>query len=120
MEVAAREGHEFDISAMFDRVHHPARGRQGGKPGAPTTIAQDDGTPMQGKGRQFVPHGRTVMLGLPGGAGYGDPGARDPAQVRHDLAQGYISADAAKRDYGMSESDIAGVMDAVRRGETVR
>lgn len=119
MQVAAREGHEFDISAMFDRVDHPARGRQGGKSGAPTTIAQDDGTAMQGKGRQFVPHGRTVMLAFPGGAGYGDPGARDPAQVRHDLAQGYISPEAAKRDYGMSDSDIAGVMDAVSKGETV-
>jgi len=120
MEVTAREGHEFDISAMFDRVHHPARGRQGGAQGAPTTIAQDDGTPMQGKGRQFVPHGRTVMLAFPGGAGYGDPSARDPAQVRHDLAQGYISPESAKRDYGMSDDDIAGVMDAVSKGETVR
>ena len=30
MEVGATEGHEFDLSAMFDRVHHPARGRKGG------------------------------------------------------------------------------------------
>ncbi len=119
MEVAAKEGHEFDISAMFDRVNHPARGRQGGLPGAPTTIAQDDGTAMQGKGRQFVPHGRTVMLAFPGGAGYGSPAARDPALVRHDLAQGYITAEAAKRDYGMSETEIESVMDAVRKGETV-
>ena len=28
---------------------------------------------MHGKGKQFVPHGRRVMLALPGGAGYGDP-----------------------------------------------
>jgi len=119
MQVTAREGHEFDISAMFDRVHHPARGRQGGQPGAPTTIAQDDGTAMQGKGRQFVPHGRTVMLGLPGGAGYGDPAARDPALIRRDLAHGYISPEAAKRDYGMSDSDIESVMDAVAKGESV-
>src|SRR5262249_314159 len=32
MEVGARQGHEFDIQAMFDRVHHPARGRRGGEP----------------------------------------------------------------------------------------
>lgn len=119
MQVAAREGHEFDISAMFDRVHHPARGRQGGKPGAPTTIAQDDGTAMQGKGRQFVPHGRTVMLAFPGGAGYGDPRARDPALIRRDLAHGYITPEAAKRDYGMSTKAIQSVMDAVEKGEDV-
>jgi len=119
MEVAAREGHEFDISAMFDRVDHPARGRQGGMPGAPTTIAQDDGTPMQGKGRQFVPHGRTVMLAFPGGAGYGAVDARDPVLVRRDLAGGYISPEVAKRDYGMSDADIARVMNAVDKGEII-
>ena len=50
MEIGAVEGHEFDISAMFDRVDHPARGRRGGNTGGPTTIALDDGTPMRGKG----------------------------------------------------------------------
>ena len=30
MEVGATTGHQFDISAMFDRVNHPARGRNGG------------------------------------------------------------------------------------------
>ena len=119
MEVAAREGHEFDISAMFDRVHHPARGRQGGMEGAPTSIGLDDGTEMKGKGRQFVPHGRTVMLAFPGGAGYGNPAERDPADIRRDLARGYISAEAAKRDYGMSDSEIKEVEKAVTRGETI-
>ena len=34
MAVGARAGHDFDISAMFDRVHHPARGRRDGFEGA--------------------------------------------------------------------------------------
>ena len=118
MEVGATKGHEFDFSAMFDRVNHPARGRQGGHDGGPTTIAQDDGTPMQGKGKQFVPEGRRVVLGLPGGAGYGDPATRDPALVKRDLARGYISAKAAAEDYGMDADQIAAVLDAVARGET--
>ena len=120
MEVGAREGHEFDFQAMFDRVNHPARGRQGGRNGAPTTIAQDDGTPMRGKGKQFVPHGRRVMLAFPGGAGYGDPGQRDRNAVRRDLAQGYISAEVAKRDYGLSDAEIRQVEIQVNRGEIVR
>jgi N-methylhydantoinase B len=119
MEIAAKEGHEFDISAMFDRVHHPARGRQGGMPGAPTTIAQDDGSAMKGKGRQFVPHGRTVMLAMPGGAGYGKASERDPELTRRDLARGYISAEVAKRDYGMSDADIQSVLTAVEKGEAM-
>ncbi len=119
MEVGAREGHEFDMQAMFDRVGHPARGRRGGQPGAPTTIAQDDGTPMQGKGKQFVPHGRRVLLGLPGGAGYGNPSERPKDLIRRDLARGYISAQTAADEYGLSADEIAAVQSAVAKGEAI-
>ena len=118
MEVGATEGHEFDFSAMFDRVDHPARGRQGGQDGAPTTIAQDDGTPMQGKGKQYVPEGGRVMLAFPGGAGYGDASQRDPDLVRRDLARGYISAEAARSDYGMSAEAVDAVLAVAARGGT--
>jgi N-methylhydantoinase B len=117
MEVGAREGHEFDFQAMFDRVDHPALGRQGGHSGAPTTIAQDDGSKMYGKGKQFVPHGRKVILAFPGGAGYGDPAERDVELIKRDLARGYISAQTAKQQYGLSDDVISNVLDAVKRGE---
>jgi N-methylhydantoinase B len=119
MEIGAMEGHEFDFSAMFDRIDHPARGRAGGLAGAPTTLALDDQTPMRGKGRQFVPHGRKVMLACPGGGGYGDPKQRDRAAVKRDLALGYISADVAARIYGLDAAEIAAVMRAVAAGETI-
>jgi N-methylhydantoinase B len=118
MEVGAVEGHEFDFQAMFDRVKHPARGRKGGADGAPTTIAQDDGTKMRGKGKQFVAHGRRVMLGFPGGAGYGNASERDPNLVRRDLMRGYISAESAKLDYGMSDADIASIQTSLGGGTT--
>ncbi len=117
MEVGAREGHEFEFQAMFDRVDHPAKGRQGGKEGGATTISQDDGAPMRGKGKQFVAHGRRVMLAFPGGAGYGDPKEREPDLVKHDLARGYISKETAKNEYGLSDADINDVLDAVKKGE---
>ncbi|KZY52918.1 hydantoinase B/oxoprolinase family protein [Sulfitobacter sp. KE29] len=116
MVVGAREGHEFDMQAMFDRVDHPARGRQGGKPGAPTTIARDDGTPMRGKGKQFVPHGAKVMMAFPGGAGYGPAEERPKAQVKRDFLRGYISAEVAAADYGLSAEEIAEVQEAIRKG----
>ncbi len=119
MEVGAAEGHEFDFQAMFDRVDHPARGRQGGANGAPTTIAQDDQTPMKGKGKQFVPHGRRVMLAFPGGAGYGPAAERDPALVRRDLARGYISAETAVAEYGLTQKEVETVLDAVKQGGDV-
>lgn len=120
MEVGARMGHEFEFSAMFDRVDHPARGRRGGLAGAATTIAQDDGTAMKGKGKQFVPHGRKVVMAFPGGAGYGDPAKRDVAAVKRDLALGYISENAAKTVYGLPEATIAKVIAATRKGEIAK
>lgn len=119
MVVGAREGHEFDIQAMFDRVDHPAQGRRGGGAGAPTTIAQDDGGKMYGKGKQLVTHGRKVMMAFPGGGGYGDPAERPRESVMRDLARGYISAQTAAQDYGLSSADIAAVQDAIAKGETI-
>ena len=119
MEVGAQEGHEFDIQAMFDRGDHPARGRRGGQAGAATTIAQDDGAEMHVKGKQFVPHGRKVVMAFPGGAGYGDPASRDKARVKRDFARGYISADTAARAYGLTVEEIDAVQAAVARGEDI-
>ncbi len=119
MDVSAMPGHEFDLQAMFDRGDHPARGRRGGLPGGITTIAQDDGTAMRVKGKQFVAEGRRVQMAFPGGAGYGDPAERDRGLVRRDLARGYISDAEATEVYGLSSDDIADVEAAVARGEDV-
>lgn len=117
MEVGARDGYEFDLSAMFDRVDHPARGRRGGAAGEATIIKREDGVAMRGKGKQFVPHGKRVEMAFPGGAGYGAPGDRPRAAILLDLARGYISPELAMRDYGLSPSDIADVAEAVRNGD---
>ncbi len=119
MEVGATDGHEFDFSAMFDRVDHPARGRQGGHDGAPTIIAREDGSAMQGKGKQFVPNGGRVKLEFSGGAGYGNPKERDPELVKRDYARGYISVESAINDYGLSETDISEIDSANEAGEVI-
>ena len=120
MEVGAREGHEFDLQAMLDRVEHPARGRRGGRCGAPTIIERDDGVPMKGKGRQFVPHGRKVLMAFPGGAGHGDPAERDSSRVERDLALGYIGAAYAREHHRMDPAAIEDILARARRGETFR
>jgi len=91
IEIGATEGHEFDFSAMFDRINHPARGRDGGQNGVAGTVKLDDGTPMRPKGWQHVPAGRRLVLELPGGGGYGDPAKRDPAAREQDRSKGYVS-----------------------------
>lgn len=119
MEVGAVEGHEFDLSAMFDRVHNPAVGRHGGHAGGATTIALDDGGTLRGKGRQFVPHGRKVMMAFPGGGGYGDPAQRDKEAVKKDLARGYITDAVAKEKYGLSDEEIKQVAHDVIHGSAL-
>ncbi|HRX36147.1 MAG TPA: hydantoinase B/oxoprolinase family protein, partial [Aestuariivirga sp.] len=44
--------------------------------------------------------GDRIRLTTPGGGGYGDPAERDPAAIAEDVAEGYVSADAAQRSYG--------------------
>jgi len=119
MEVGVRDGYEYDISAMLDRVHYPARGRRGGGDGAPTLIARDDGAPMQGKGRQSVPQGHRVHMAFPGGAGYGDASERGKPEILRDLARGYISEISATQDYGLTADEIANVKLSCLRGEDI-
>jgi N-methylhydantoinase B len=40
-----------------------------------------------------------VRLETPGGGGFGDPATRDPARVARDVQLGYVSREAALRDY---------------------
>ena len=94
IEIEAAPGHEFDFSAMFDRVNHPARGRDGGADGAAGVVALDDGTAMKPKGWQHVPAGRRLVLKLPGGGGYGDPARRSNAARSEDVSKGYVTEEA--------------------------
>lgn len=96
IEIAADDGHEFWIKAMFDRVEHPARGRQGGEDGMPGIVRLDDGTVMKAKGRQKVPAGRRLVLKLPGGGGFGNPAERSAEDRARDLRLGYIGKDEDK------------------------
>lgn len=91
IEIAPMDGHEFDFSAMFERVNHAAQGREGGAPGAPGTVTLDDGTTMRPKGWQHVPAGRRLILELPGGGGYGDPARREPQARTNDRVRGYVA-----------------------------
>ncbi len=43
-----------------------------------------------------------MQLCLPGGGGYGDPLARPPERVLQDVVDGYVSIEAAEREYGVA------------------
>jgi N-methylhydantoinase B len=98
------EGHVFAPWAL-----------SGGKAGQPAELRliREDGVvdmlPSKVPHMQIRAGERFVCVG-PAGGGYGDPLARDPIRVCNDVADGFVSADAAKRDYGVALT-AAGIVD---------
>ena len=85
MEFAHAGGEAFMVSKMFDRIQHPPRGRQGGKPGAPARVYVKDGPELRGMGRETIPAGGRMVLETAGGGGRGDPDRRDPEKIAEDV-----------------------------------
>jgi N-methylhydantoinase B len=48
-----------------------------------------------------VQAGSLISVRTGGGGGYGNPFERDPELVRLDVVRGYVSREAAQRDYGV-------------------
>ncbi len=99
MEVSSREDAAFGLFAGFERVKFPARGRNGGKAGERGAVSLASGVELKPKGLQVVPPGERLVIEMPGGGGMGAPAERDPDAIRRDIRLGYLSAEAAKRDY---------------------
>ena len=99
IEIEHAHGAGFSISKMFERVVHPAQGRDGGHDGARGRVGIKDGEDFRGKGKETIPAGATLIMETPGGAGIGSPLDRDPALVDFDLREGVISANAAASIY---------------------
>lgn len=103
------------VSAIFNRVTVDPFGIHGGKPGMNSgiyvrpagtkswmTFSEAYGTKSQSKFSNIVLNrGDQVKIIAPGGGGWGNPLDRDAARVVSDLREGFISPDAAERDYGM-------------------
>ena len=96
MVVGNREKAEFAIFGTFDRVKNPARGRDGGKPGATGSLTLTSGKKLRGMGRQVIPMGEELIIEMPGGGGYGNPKSRDRKKIMEDIRAGLISADNVK------------------------
>ncbi len=112
MEIASRDPAAFGIQARFERGEYPARGRSGGAPGGLGRLSLGSGAAMKVKGFQVIPAGDRLIVEMPGGGGYGDPFARDPALVARDLRYGLIEAAQAEAEYGVvldahGEPDLA-------------
>lgn len=99
LEFGHVDGASFAVSKMFDRIKHPARGREGGAAGGTGAAYLDDGSPMRGMGRDLIPAGRRLIVETPGGGGIGDPAARPGEAIDRDVHNGFVSAESAGAVY---------------------
>jgi len=90
------------VIGLGRRNEFPALGLKGGKSGA-ARVYRLEGKEVFPRGRYTLQPGEAIEVLDAGGGGYGDPWRRNPDAVRADLANGFISAEAAKRDYGVKE-----------------
>jgi N-methylhydantoinase B len=100
---------EAIFTANLERFRFRPCGLAGGGAAAPgRLILIRDGveTQLRSKvGNLRLIRGDVIRLETSGGGGFGEPSARDPAAVARDVALGYITRQAAARDYG--RRDIA-------------
>jgi N-methylhydantoinase B len=99
-----REGSAL-LARGLERFLFRPWGLAGGRAGTTTEVILDRGMPTETRLGKIdvleMAKGSTLTILTPGGGGFGDPFHRPPALVRDDLRRGYISADAALRDYGV-------------------
>jgi N-methylhydantoinase B len=120
-EVELRRG-EARASFVMDHGRFGPPGVQGGADGAPNVVR------VHRSGKVFIPEhlskdqgiplkaGDRVEVMTPGGGGYGDPFARDPALVRRDAIRGYYGRAEARELFGVA-LDASGEVDS---GETAQ
>jgi len=99
IEISAKDGFQFSVNAMFDRVAYPARGHNGAGNGAAGTVSLDDGTTLRAKGTQTIPAEQRLVLELPGGGGNGPAAERQAQLVLNDVKNGYLSEGQARQQY---------------------
>jgi N-methylhydantoinase B len=100
-EVGQRGAASWAVSAMADRIHFPATGLAHGGQGATGEFLLNGEAGSQPKAVRTLASNTHVQLNLPGGGGYGDPFQRPIELVLHDVVNGYVSLEAAERDYGV-------------------
>lgn len=107
---------EITFSALFDRSRIAPAGLFGGRAGRGSELLVRRSGELEF--RRFdelfgvasptkftnvvLRRGDEVRYRTPGGGGFGDPRLRDPELIQEDLLEGYISVEAAEREYGFA------------------
>ncbi len=109
---------DLEMLTGYDRHDCPPWGLFGGQSGAPNTIVvtRADGTTDEfRKATEYgLSAGDVVSFRTAGGGGYGSPLERDPERVLADVADGYVTPEAALERYGVALADDGSRVDQAR------
>jgi N-methylhydantoinase B len=109
LEMRYRSLGRSTINVNLERTFEPPWGMEGGKPGQGNLalIHSADGTERYVKKETNIGIGTgdTVSFWTAGGGGYGAAARRDPASIRQDLLEGYVSIESVQRDYGAAANE---------------
>ena len=90
------------VIRRYDKSRFPPAGLAGGKVGCGARFVIRVGTAQEApmpSGRYEMQAGERFLLQSAGGGGNGDPRQRDGGALARDMAEGYVSAAGAKKDY---------------------
>jgi N-methylhydantoinase B len=95
------------LQTNLDRTRFPPWGVQGGQAAQPGRFTLVDGHTgaeriIEKERGLALKAGDLVRIETGGGGGYGPSRERTLALIQHDLDAGYVSSEAAKRDYGVT------------------
>ncbi|MER5173049.1 hydantoinase B/oxoprolinase family protein [Thioclava kandeliae] len=94
----------------MERLMFRPWGQNGGQPGQPGSLVINEGQPRERRLGKIdvleVQAGDVVTFRTPGAGGWGSPMLRDPAAVEADIAAGFVTAEAARRAYGVVTGDV--------------
>lgn len=95
------------VIRRFNKTKFPPKGVAGGREGMRARFVVRVGTDKEyetpASARVEMHQGERFLLQSAGGGGYGEPRERDRAALDRDIAEGYVSKDAAVKDYGSNE-----------------
>jgi N-methylhydantoinase B len=91
------------VVRRFNKTRFPPQGLVGGRPGTRARFVVRVGSQQEletkASAKIEMAAGERFLLQSAGGGGYGDPRRRDADALARDVAEGYVTPKAVKRDY---------------------
>jgi N-methylhydantoinase B len=102
MEIESTSPEPLVVRAEHGKLTTAPKGYRGGQDGMAGGVFHN-GNSVPDKLPLILREGDVLALHVPGSGGMHSPSQRDPDALSRDVAQGYVSPEAAARDYGVMQ-----------------